>query len=112
MAMQLVHSATGTVVEAGAMLRPVTGGKAWRLDRISSTDSLGCSQIHPHLGRVHREFHPKAFGLHVEISVRVWADWATFRSALRGWLITLTGATGAGVVAWIVAHFGDALHLF
>lgn len=76
---KLVFADTGKPVIPGCVLRavdPIGGPYVWHLDghRIGADDHghrVMVSRHHPKLGRVHRTFHPRVFGLTVVIDI-VW----------------------------------------
>lgn len=101
--LKLINTETGAIVTEGSMLRPVHGGQAWRLEAVHQ-DRLHVSQSHHQLGRVHKEFHPRVFGLHVEVDVKVWQDRAELIAWIKRQLIGLAGLFVGGFIAWWVAE--------
>jgi hypothetical protein len=109
-----MHEGTGKTVEIGSVVHLVAGpsaGQAWRVERIMPRPDghkIHCSRSHPRIGRVLREFPPHLFGCRVVVDVAWYRDrarlhrWAS-ACALQAVLLTI-----GGVIAWLIAEFGDA----
>lgn len=109
--MKLVDQA-GREVVLGAMVHAVASpilGQAWRLENVHRTlegeHRIQCSRYSPRMGRVHKIFHPRVFGLEVVIDVRVAADRASIMRALHVAAGQLLLLTMGGVIAWVVAEW-------
>jgi len=108
----------GHEVVPGAMVHVATGpalGQAWRLEGIRHAPhgehQVHCSRTAPKMGRVHKIFHPRVFGLEVVIDVRVAADRAHFMRALhvaagQFILLTLGGVIAYFCAEWLHVMFG------
>lgn len=102
----------GADVPFGTMVHMTSGpsiGQAWRLEKISHKPDgehhLHVSRSVPKLGRVHKEFHPRMFGLEVVLDVRFYADKAKICAALRGMVAQSVLLTSGGVIAWAVGEY-------
>ena len=112
--MKLVNSASGSEINCGTMLHMVAGptlGQAWRYERITPHDTDGhrvhCTRVHPRMGRVHREFHPRVFGATVVIDVRWYRD--IHHTAHRAWL-KIDDYLFAGIFALLPLAFFEHYH--
>jgi hypothetical protein len=73
--MRLMDATTATEIVAGSMIRPVEGpSRPWRFESITSRPD-GTHLVHAtqasRAGRVHKHFHPHAFGLDIVIDVEI-----------------------------------------
>lgn len=112
--MRLIHTETGAVVEQGAILHMTSGqsiNQAWRFERIIPNPDghrIHCTRSHPKMGRLPREFHPDVFGCHVAADTR----WYAHCHRMVRWLYASVSQafllTAGGIVAWLVAEYGNA----
>lgn len=73
--MRLIN-AQDVEISPGARLRVVEGrdaGQVWQFSHVIEHPVDGhrvhVTRRHPRIGHVHREFHPRAFGLHVVVDI-------------------------------------------
>lgn len=110
MHLEISDPATGATVGTGAILRPVAGGRAWRLEgpvEHRGEHHLRCSQSHPRMGRVTRVFHPSAFGLVITVSVEFYRDRARLARTLHEVATQAVLLTVGGLIAWFLAEYGN-----
>jgi hypothetical protein len=112
--MQLMHEGTGEIVEIGAVVHLVAGpsvGQAWRVERVvphPDGHKIHCSRLHPRIGRVCREFPPDLFGCRVVIDVAWYRDKDRLYRWLSACALQAVLLTIGGVIAWLIAEFGNA----
>lgn len=107
-----VVNSEGAEIVSGTMLHMTSGpaaGQAWRLEKVAHKPDgehhLHVSRSVPKLGRVHKEFHPRLFGLAVVVDVKFYADTVKLRAALRAIGAQSVLLTSGGVIAWAVGEY-------
>jgi len=111
---KIVSLETGKVVPLGTMLRavdPVAQPYAWHLDAHNAhpdgTHSVSVSRHHPKFGRVKHVFHPRVFGLVIELDIVWYRDvrHVTHAVMTRGgdWFM-------AGLIALVPLSFFETFH--
>lgn len=102
----------GVQIAPGTMLHMTSGpsiGQIWRLEKVAHRENgdhhLHMSRSVPKIGRVHKEFHPKAFGVQIVMDVKIYADRARVAAALRGLTTQAVLLTSGGVIAWAVGEY-------
>lgn len=113
---KIVYAGSGKPCPVGTALRavdPVAQPHTWRLDahhcgEDDTAHRVTVSRHHPKFGRIKRTFHPRVFGLTVEVEV-TWYR-ATGRKVRHAWHETYVGIY-LGFLALIGLAFFEQYHL-
>lgn len=114
---RVVFAETGKPCPVGESLRaldPIAQPHLWRLEghqvHADGTHKVYVSRHHPRLGRVRRTFHPRVFGLALELDIKItWVRLATTK-VHRAWHETWVGIY-LGFLALVGLAFFEQYHL-
>jgi hypothetical protein len=111
--MRLMDTSTDTEIMPGAMLRPVEGPRRpWRFEGLATVHDVPAVHASQptRTGRLHRHFHPHAFGLDVVIDVEI-SRREHVRNAVHVVRAKVNDYTLAGIFALIPLAFFEHFHM-